>query len=311
LPLFDEVHQAFCLSDFEIAALARKRSVDIAIDLNGYTAGARTSLFAFRPAPVQINFLGYPGTMGTSFHDFIVADAIVIPDSEIQAYTEKVLRLPHFFMPYDFRSPTVNPPQAPSRNDFGLPPDAFVFCSFNDVHKITQEMLSTWIQILRETQNTVLWFALRGEISSKELRTLFESEGIPWERIILASRVESAEHHLARLGLADLMLDTFPYNSHTTACDAIKSGLPVLTLTGNSFQSRVCSSLLHHLGAPSLIAQSMEEYRKKAVALAKDPTGFAEVKTRFHLGRSKRVESARYAQALEQLYASALSSHSK
>jgi predicted O-linked N-acetylglucosamine transferase (SPINDLY family) len=309
LPLFDEVHQAFCLSDSEIAVLARERSVDIAIDLNGYTEGARTSIFGFRPAPIQINFLGYPGTMGTSFHDFIVADEQVIPDSALPAYTEQVLRLPHFFMPYDFRSSEENQAPRPTRASFGLPADAFVYCSFNDFHKITQTMLSSWIHILRESENSVLWLALRGDVSETALRKIFESEGIAWSRVIVAHRVESAGQHHARLSLADLMLDTFPYNSHTTACDAIKSGLPVLTLCGNSFQSRVCSSLLLFLGSHSLIAQDRVEFTEKAVALARDKKKFAKVKEAYLRGRTKLVQPDAYARSLEKLFSSILSSN--
>lgn len=309
LPLFDETHDCFHLSDAEVAALARNRGIDIAIDLNGYTEGARTSIFGLRPAPIQINFLGYPGTMGTTFHDFIVADEQVIPDSALPAYTEQVLRLPHFFMPYDFRASEENQAPRPSRDAYGLPPDAFVFCSFNDFHKITQTMLMSWIHILRETENSVLWLALRGDVSEKGIRKIFESEGIAWSRIIVAHRVKSAEEHHARLSLADLMLDTFPYNSHTTACDAIKSGLPVLTLCGNSFQSRVCSSLLLFLGSHSLIAQDMVEFTEKAVSLARDTKQFAKVKEAYLRGRTKLVQPDAYARSLEKLFSSILSSY--
>jgi predicted O-linked N-acetylglucosamine transferase (SPINDLY family) len=289
-----------------MAGRARDQAVDIAVDLNGYTEGSRVGIFAHRAAPVQINYLGYPGTMGTSFHDFIVADAHVIPPSEEAVFSEKVLRLPHFLMPYDFRLAGEHPTPSAERKVFELPENAFVFCSFNDFHKISEEMLASWIEILHKTQNTVLWLAVRGDVPEHQIRECFESGGIERERLILARRVASHPQHLARLRLADLMLDTFPYNSHTTACDALKSGLPVLTLRGESFQSRVCGSLLNQIDANYLITSSFAEYKHKAIELAGNSKKFASIRDAYRKGRARLPPPADYARSLERLYASTL-----
>jgi predicted O-linked N-acetylglucosamine transferase (SPINDLY family) len=304
---FDQVQQGYSLPDSEIAEWARAKGVDIAVDLNGYTEGSRVGIFAERASPIQINYLGYPGTMGTSFHDFIVADAYIIPPEDEAGYTEKVLRLPHFFMPYDFTSREGLSTSWMDRKAFGLPDDAFVLCSFNDFHKISEKMLSSWRVILQKSRNTVLWLANRGDIHDEEIRNFFESGGIGPERLIIAKRVESHTQHLARLMLADLMLDTFPYNSHTTACDAVKSGLPVLTICGRTFQSRVCASLLNQIDAHYLITPSIDEYISRAVEIASNPALFASLRIACQKGRARIPSASHYARSMEELYISSLS----
>jgi protein O-GlcNAc transferase len=307
LPYFDEVQQGHGRTDSEMAAWARAQHVDIAIDLNGYTEGSRVGLFAERAAPVQINYLGYPGTMGTPFHDFIVADDYVIPSGQGGGFSEHVLRLPHFLMPYNFHLQEERSPSWMSREAFGLPQDAFVYCSFNDFHKISEKMLSTWIAILRKSRNTVLWLAIRGDVAEQEIRAHFERSGIAHERLIVARRVDSHSQHLARLMLADLMLDTFPYNSHTTACDAVKSGLPVLSLCGRTFQSRVCASLLNQMGCRYLVTSSFEEYTGRAIELAGNQDLWSTVRKAFQEGRARLPTPTQYARSLERLYTSTLS----
>lgn len=307
LRLFDEVHEVNQKTDREIATLARSLGIDIAIDLNGYTEGSRTEIFSHRAGRAQINYLGFPGTMGTDFHDFIIADGYVIPEGSDQHYTERVLRLPHFFMPYDFRQNPTNRAVAPSRHSQGLPVGAFIFCSFNDFHKITQKALETWIRILNLTTNSILWIARRGEITEDEIRSVFQRGGISSERIVIANRVARFEDHLARLSLADLMLDTFPYNSHTTACDAVAASLPLLTICGRSFASRVSGSLISEVGLPELIAQDWEDYVEKAVAIARHANGSRDVRIRLEEGKSSLVTPNAYARSLEHLYEMALS----
>jgi predicted O-linked N-acetylglucosamine transferase (SPINDLY family) len=211
------------------------------------------------------------------------------------------MRLPHFFMPYDLRANQSTTFPQIHRKDYGLPEKGFIYCSFNDFHKITEDIFHSWIQILQGTDNTVLWLATRGDIGIDAIKAMVSHAGIDPERIIKAHRVESPEEHHARLALADLMLDTFPYNSHTTACDAISVGLPLLTLTGHSFASRVSGSLLSEIGVPSLITSSVSEYVEKAMSLAKDPEHYKTVREAIEVGVGRMVSPDVYARNLEVL----------
>jgi predicted O-linked N-acetylglucosamine transferase (SPINDLY family) len=299
--LFDEVVHVRSMTAREIAALARQKNIHIAIDLNGHTEDGRTDVFAARAAPLQINFLGYPGSMGSTYHDFIIADDYVIPMGQEHFYSEKILRLPSFFMPYDFLANRIRKPVGLQRKDYGLPEEGFIYCSFNEFHKITEATFHSWITILKQTEDSVLWLAKRGDIGIHTIQSMMRLAGISPERIIEAHRVESPQEHHARLALADLMLDTFPYNAHTTACDAIFAGLPLLTRAGQSFASRVSGSLLSEIGVPSLIATSSLEYVEKAILLAKEPQHYRAVRKAIKAGVDRIPPPAIYARNFEAL----------
>jgi predicted O-linked N-acetylglucosamine transferase (SPINDLY family) len=302
--LFDRVVDITNLNDARVASLARSLDIDIAIDLNGHTQFSRVGIFSYRAAPIQINFLGYPGTMGGNSHDFIISDHYVIPEGMETHYSEGCAYLPMFFMPYDFSVDSTIHATSPSRCQYGLPSDRFVFCSFNEFHKITQEVFDSWARILRMAPDSVFWIALRGDISLNQIQDLFEARGVCRDRIIPAERVESEHEHLRRLGLADLMLDTFPYNSHTTACDAVKAGLPLLTLSGVSFASRVSGSLLSELDLGELIARDYKAYEEKAVQLAKASENLMSVRQRLQRGVARMPSPKTYAQQMETLLVS-------
>ena len=204
-------------------------------------------------------------------------------------------------MPYDLRGNASKSEMKLSRRDFGLPDQCFVFCSFNVLHKITQSVFEAWIKILLETPESVLWVALRGGITELEFRSKLEARGIDPSRVILAERVDSPELHHARLRLADLMLDTFPYNSHTTACDAISMGLPLITISGKSFASRVSGSLLTAVGVPELIVQNLEEYVRLSIRLAQEPDLYHAFKGRIAEGINRLPSPETYARNMEQL----------
>jgi protein O-GlcNAc transferase len=301
--LFDHVIPIQLVSGEEVARKAQEFGIDIAIDLNGYTEGERTDVFAARVAPLQINYLGYPGTMGSTYHDFIIADAHVIPEGSETFYSERVLRLPSFFMPYDLRANQATNVKKVHKARYGLPEDAFIYCSFNDFHKITEETFNAWLEILQGSDQSILWLATRGGLGIEALKNMFDEAGIDPRRLIEAHRVESAEEHHARLALADLMLDTFPYNSHTTACDAISVGLPLLTRSGRSFASRVSASLLATSGLDSLITENLSEYVETAIALSKDSKRYTALRQKVLEAPNQIPSIKAYTRAFESLMA--------
>ena len=266
---FDQFIEVENLSDQEVAKLARELGIDIAIDLSGPTQDSRTGIFAYRAAPIQVNWLGYPGTIGAEFIDYIVADSTLIPKSHQQFYSEKVVCLPNTYMVDDStRRPSS---RVFSRKECGLPEDAFVFCCFNNDYKFNTSVLDSWSRILRGVKQSVLWISENNSSFRDNIVAEFEKRGVDAGRIIFAKRVELMADHLARYCLADLFLDTFPYNAHTTAVDSLKAGIPVLTLLGESFASRVAASLLNTIGLPELIAHTAEQYEVLAIELATSP----------------------------------------
>lgn len=299
LAAFDAVYNIRDLTDAEAVSLARRVGLDIAVDLNGYTTHSRPGVFQQRVAPLQVNYLGFPGTMGDLLHDIIIADARVIPAGDEVHYAEKVHRLPHFFMPYPFDESTFD--RGIQRMQYGLPEDAFIFCSFNAFHKISEAVFAAWMHILKSAENSILYLAVRGDISTTDLQKKIRTFGVDPQRIILAERVSSHSDHLGRLALCDTMLDTYPYNSHTTACDAIAAGLPIMALCGQSFASRVSSSLLEHMGVPDLVARSLDEYRSKAIQLAQDPIYYRSIRNKVTAGRQNLPGSRVSTQNLETL----------
>jgi protein O-GlcNAc transferase len=255
-------------SDQEAAKLIRASEIDIAIDLKGYTQESRPRILAHRPAPVQVQYLGYPGSMGARFIDYAVVDPFVVPEAQRVNFDEKLIYLPHSYQVNDSRR--VIAEQTPNRPDCGLPEDGFVFCCFNNNYKILPEMFSIWMELLGAVPGSVLWLLADNRWTVDNLRREAGTRGIDPHRLVFAGRVSLADH-LARHRLADLFLDTLPYNAHTTASDALWAGLPVLTCAGKSFQARVAGSLLHAVGLPELVADSLDNYKAMAAGFARQP----------------------------------------
>lgn len=261
------------ISDAAICALARELGIDIAVDLKGYTQNCRLGIFAGRAAPVQVNYLGYPGSMGTEFIDYIIGDAIVTPIDHAPFYTEKIVTLPGCYQP---NSPGMRPiakmigDRAAERRMAGLPVDAFVFCCFNNTYKITPSMFRIWMKILNTVDGSVLWLYEPDDDAVRRLREHAVEHGVAAERLVFASR-QPLSVHLARHALADLFLDTFPCNAHTTGSDALWAGLPMLTCLGETFASRVAASLLCAVGLPEMVTSSLQEYEARACSLAANP----------------------------------------
>ena len=263
-------------NDDQVANVVRSSEVDILVDLIGFTGGARTGIFARRPAPVQVNYLGYAGTMGTPHIDYVLADRFVIPEGKRTSYSEKVVYLPNSYMPTDSLLKISD--RSPRRSEHGLPEAGFVFCSFNNVYKITPEIFGVWMRLLRAIDGSVFWLSETNETATRNLRYRAQSLGIDPARLIFAPRLPLKEDHLARHRLADLFLDTLPYNAHTTAVDALWAGLPLLTRAGETFAGRVAASLLNAVGLPELVTTTSEIYEQTAIDLAKDPARLQSIK---------------------------------
>ena len=253
--------------DREAASLLRNHEIDILVDLNGYFGHARTNIFAARAAPVQVNYLGFPGTMGAEYMDYIIADRHVIPEDQRQYFTEHVVYLPDTYQANDSKRKISA--QAQTRTDAGLPDHGFVFCCFNNNHKIMPGMFDIWMRLLGQVEGSVLWLLEGNAMVSANLRREAQQRGVAPHRIVFAPRV-NLEDHLARHRLADLFLDTLPHNAHTTASDALWVGVPVLTCLGTTFAGRVAGSLLSAAGMPELITTSLEDYEALALKLAMD-----------------------------------------
>ena len=296
---FIDVHKA---TDREAAALMREHEVDIAVDLMGYTGGCRTGIFAQRPAPIQVNYLGFPGTMGTSFIDYIIADRIVIPEQDLQYFDEKVVYLPDTFQPNDAIRRVAE--TSPIRTAEGLPENSFVFCSFNNSCKILPETFEIWTRLLKAVDGSVLWLPEYFPAEPGNLKREAAARGIDPARLVFAKLVATPEEYLARLPLADLFLDTLPYNAHTTASDALWMGVPVLTRVGTTFAGRVAASVLTAIGLPELITQSAAEYEATALRLARDPAELAAIRTKLSKNRADHplFDTRRYCRNLEAAY---------
>ena len=262
----------------QVAQLMREMEVDIAVDLAGYTADSRAGIFAHRPAPVQVNYLGYPGTLGAGYMDYILADRHLIPPAHRQFYTEKVVYLPDTYLPTDAGVKIAE--RTPTRAECGLPAAGVVFCSFSHDYKISPRMFDVWMGLLRAVPGSVLWLVARGELAQTNLRREAQRRQVDPARLVFAGRVPLVEDHLARYRQADLFLDTFPYNAHTTSADALMAGLPVITCMGNAFPARVAASVLHAHGLPELVTHSLDDYAALALDLARSPARLAELKAK-------------------------------
>ena len=263
---FDHYLDAKNMPSLELAKLLRAMEIDIAIDLSGHTEGTKLDVLSHRPAPVQMTYLGFPGTLGLPFIDYLIADPRIIPPESQQHYREKILYLPHCYLPRD--TSVVPSPETPKRSDFGLPEEGFVFCSFNHDYKINPPMFKIWMDLLKEVPGSVLWLMKLNESAQANLSKEAVKHGVDPARLVYATRVPRVEDHLARYRLAGLFLDTFPYNGHTTAGDALSAGLPVVTLCGNSFASRVAGSLMHDIGVNDLVSDNLQQYHDKALMFA-------------------------------------------
>ncbi|MDQ2102116.1 tetratricopeptide repeat protein [Azospirillum isscasi] len=288
-------------SDLDAARAIAADGIDILVDLKGYTAFARTAILAARPAPVQVNWLGYPGTMGADFIDVILADAVTIPPGEEGFYSEAVLRLPHCYQPNDRHRAIAE--RTPSRAESGLPEDGFVFCCFNSPYKLTPALFDVWARLLRSVPGSVLWLYAGNPLVAGNLRREAAARGVAAERLVFAPPRPLAEH-LARHRLADLFLDTLPYNAHTTASDALWAGLPVVTCRGATFAGRVAASLLTTVGLPELVTESLEAYEALALDLARGPDRLVGLKARLAAARgtSPLFDATRFAGDLEDAY---------
>ncbi|HWU82736.1 MAG TPA: tetratricopeptide repeat protein, partial [Methylophilaceae bacterium] len=293
-------------SDEEVAALLKTEGVHIAIDLMGYTTHARPAILAKRAVPLQVAYLGYAGTTGSPAIDCIVADEVIIPPSHEAHYSERVLRLPAPLLPRDNRLEV--PGEVPDRAAAGLPPTGFVFCAFNNHYKISPAVFDVWMRLLAKVEGSVLWLSDTSDLVKRNLRKAAEQRGVDGDRIIFAPRTARLEDHLARHALADLFLDTHPYNAHTTASDALWAGLPVITYRGQIFAARVAASLLTALDLPELITDSLAAYEALALKLSTDNQALQQVRERLTENKAALAvfDAERYARNLERLLLEAL-----
>ena len=288
-------------SDLQAAQIIRNNNIDILVNLNGYFGLERTGIFSRRPAPVQVNYLGFPGTLGAAYFDYIIADRCVIYENEHQHYSEKIVYLPDSYQINDAKRVIAD--YIPARADAGLPANSFVFCCFNNMYKLTPGMFDVWMRILSKVENSVLWLLRTNDAATRNLRSEAVRRGIAPERLVFAPRVK-LEDHLARHRLADLFLDALPYNAHTTASDALWSGLPVVTCTGSTFPGRVASSLLTSVGLSDLVTSSLHDYESLALKLATHPELLEDVKGRLARNRLTRplFNTDRFRQHIEVAY---------
>jgi predicted O-linked N-acetylglucosamine transferase (SPINDLY family) len=288
-------------TDAEITTLIGDMEVDICIDLAGHTTDSRIAVFAARPAPVQVNYLGFPATMGVSYYDYIIGDRVVIPEGTRPSYAEKVVELPDCYQANDDRRPV--PGEPPPRSDVGLPDKSFVFCCFNSGYKLHPAMFDVWMRLLQAVPGSVLWLVARDVAVNDRLREEARRRGIDRERLIFAKALPY-DKHLTRFQLADLFLDTIPYNGGATTSDALWCGVPVVTCSGEAFASRMAASLLTAVGMPELAANNLGAYEALALRLAADTAHLNDLKERLRAGRSSfpLFDTARFTRNLEVAY---------
>jgi predicted O-linked N-acetylglucosamine transferase (SPINDLY family) len=303
--VFKDIHSS---SDIEALKTIHNDKIDIAIDLTGYTKDSRTSLFSSRLAPVQINYLGYPGTLGTDFMDYIVADQNLMPEAFQEFYIEKPIYLPHTYWPTNNIQAISQKVQ--TREDMGLPSDGFVFCCFNNNYKISPKEFDIWMRLMTKVEGSVLWLLKSNKWAEHNMKREAEARGISADRVIFAEKVENSEH-LARHRLADLFLDTFNYNAHTTASEALWAGLPIVTKLGKGFAARVAGSLLNAVGLPELITHDEEAYEALILELATKPKKLSAIKQKLEVNRLSKplFDTEQYTKHLENGYLQAYQRH--
>jgi predicted O-linked N-acetylglucosamine transferase (SPINDLY family) len=298
---FDEFLDLDGASNQQAVNTLRDRRIDIAIDLMGFTAGHRFDIFETRVAPIQVNYLGFAATIGSVSHDYLLADEYVVPEEAKSGFIEQVVYLPGSYLAMS-RRPIA--PGVPTRKQAGLPAEGRVFCAFNNQYKISPALFDTWMRILTRVPGSVLWLRLDSEIARANLLKKAALRGVDADRLIFAPRVADHADHMARLGLADVFLDTFPYNAHATATDALLAGVPVITRSGRAFASRVAGSLLCAAGCPELVVDSLEDYERLAVELALDDSRLTALrnKVRANAAGSEMFDPERYCRGLEAAY---------
>ncbi|MEY4767379.1 MAG: hypothetical protein RL637_18 [Pseudomonadota bacterium] len=299
---FDQFIIVADYSDKQIAELIKQLEIDIAVDLMGITQHSRTSIFAYKPAPIQVNYLGYPGTMATEYIDYLIADAWVIPPHHQIFYQEKIVYLPSCYLVTDDRCEIAK--SIPSRRELNLPENGFVFCCFNNSYKLTPTIFNIWLTILKQIENSVLWLPKTNSLAMKNLIEIAQQQGVNSQRLIFATYTETTAEHLARLSQADLFLDTQPYNAHTTAIDALWAGVPVLTCNGNAFAGRVAASLLNSLQLAELITEDLTSYQQLAIQLATEPDLLQSIRQKLQIQRqiSPVFNTQQFAHHLETAY---------
>jgi predicted O-linked N-acetylglucosamine transferase (SPINDLY family) len=286
-------------TDVEVASLMHAAGIDIAVDLMGLTGSSRQGILALRPAPVQVNYLGFPGTTALPYIDYILADQVVIPDGEQRYYSEKVVYLPDTYMPADSKRRVSE--RRFSRADEGLPETGIVFCCFNNSYKFTPQVFDAWMRLVRAVDGSVLWLSQPNDSARRNLIAEAEKRGVSPDRLVFAPFLPDLEDHLARLSLADLFLDTLPCNAHTTASDALFMGVPVITTPGPTFAGRVAASLLSAAGLPELIAPSLSAYEARALELARDSQALRAIKAKLSANSTTfpLFDTARFTRHLE------------
>lgn len=306
-PAFDRFIQVASRTDVEVAQLARDIGLDIAVDLAGHTTEARTGVFAMRAAPIQVNYLGYPGTLGADYIDYIIVDQTLVPSEHRGFYTERLAYLPCFQVNDAKRSPVQ---RKFTRKELGLPEDGFVFCCFNNTFKITPPVFDSWMRILSQVEGSVLFLYAGNAITIDNLKREATLRGIDPDRLIFGERL-SIPDYMSRYCEADLFLDTLPFNAGTTASDALWAGLPVLTCTGEAFASRMAASLLSALDLPELITSSAETYEKQAIALATQPDMLTDIRQRLLARRATSVlfDTGYFTRKLEEAYRQMVDHH--
>ena len=304
----DSFFEVSSLSDADIASLARQHQIDIAVDLKGYTQNSRTAIFAHRAAPIQINYLGFPGTMGTPMMDYLISDPLLISEDSQNAYLERIIYLPNSYQVNDFKRSISD--RVFTREELGLPESSFIFCCFNNNWKILPEIFDAWVRIIRSVPNSVLWLYEDNPTAARNLQAQAMLQNLDPNRLVFARHMPH-EEHLGRYRLADLFLDTFPYGAHTTGSDALWAGLPVLTRSGKSFASRVASSLLHAVGLRELVTHTTEEYESLAIELAESPEKITSLKARLAENRSiyPLFSTTLFTQHIESAYLAAYDRH--
>ena len=285
----------------QAAELIHENGIDVLIDLMGYTRYCRPTILAHRPAPIQVNYLGYPGTMAADFIDYIIVDPFLVPTDQQPFYTERLVHLPDCYQPSDTRRQMANP--APSRASCGLPEKGFVFCCFNNSYKLTPAFFDIWMRLLNAVPGSVLWLSERNDFVKDNLRREASCRGVAAERLVFLPRAPMPEY-LARLGLADLFLDTLPYNAGATANDALWTGLPVLTCAGETYVGRMAGAVLTAAGLPELITTSVEAYETLAFQLATEPGRLTAVRQKLERNRSTMplFDTERFNRKLEAAY---------
>jgi predicted O-linked N-acetylglucosamine transferase (SPINDLY family) len=298
---FDKFIDISDMSDSEVSSLCKELKLDIAINLTGHTLNARNNIFFRQVAPKQINYLGYPGTMGSKCYDYIIADKIIIPEENKKYFSEEVIYLPNCYQPNQEKIEISD--KNLNKKDFGLPQDKFIFGCFNNGYKITPLIFESWMNILKRCENSILWLLQENKLAKLNLWKEAKKAGINKDRILFAEKLPVKEH-LKRLEFIDLFLDTFPYNAHTTASESIRAGVPILTLQGKSFPSRVASSILINVGLEKLITDNLQDYENTAISLARNNKEIKSLKK--HLGQEKNLnklfDSRVFTKDLEKIY---------